>query len=96
MGQLMWYTTKVGPDVENAARYLDVHMSHPESEHWKALGSLIGYLKVKNKKSIIFRTLKVIKAVTFCDSNYATNKETRNIFSVIVPTLGGTLLICSL
>ena len=29
VGQLMWYTTKVGPDVENLARELVVHMSHP-------------------------------------------------------------------
>ena len=31
VGQLMWYTTKVGPDVENTARELAVHMSHPGS-----------------------------------------------------------------
>ena len=43
----MWYTTKVGPDVKNAARELAVHMSHPETEHWKALGRLIGYIKGK-------------------------------------------------
>ena len=29
IGQLIWYTTKVGPDVGNAARELTVHMSHP-------------------------------------------------------------------
>ena len=45
VGQLMWYTTKVGTDAENAARELEVHMSHPGPEHWKALGRLIGYLK---------------------------------------------------
>ena len=43
----MWYTTKVGPDMENAARELTVHMSHPGPDHWKALGSLIGYIKGK-------------------------------------------------
>ena len=30
MGQLMWYTTKVGPDVSNVEIELAVHMSHPE------------------------------------------------------------------
>ena len=29
LGQLMWYTNKVGPDVEKVARELAVHMSHP-------------------------------------------------------------------
>ena len=43
----MWYTTNVGPDMENAARELAVHMSHPGTEHWKALGRLIEYLKGK-------------------------------------------------
>ena len=47
MEKLMWYTTKVGTDVANAARELAVHMSHPGPEHWKALGRLIGYLKGK-------------------------------------------------
>ena len=47
VGHLMWYTIKVGPDVANAARELAVHMSRPGTEHWKVLGRLIGYLKVK-------------------------------------------------
>ena len=47
VGQLMWYTTKVGPDLENTAMELAVHMSHPGPEHWKGLGRLIGYLKGK-------------------------------------------------
>ena len=29
LGQLMWYTTKVGPEMVNVARELEVHMSHP-------------------------------------------------------------------
>ena len=47
VGQLMWYTTKVVPDVANMARYLVVHMSHPGPENWKELGRLIVYLKGK-------------------------------------------------
>ena len=42
---LMWYTTKVGPDVANVARRLAVHISHPGPEHWKAVGQMIGCLK---------------------------------------------------
>ena len=29
VGQLMWYTTKVGPDMANTARELVVHMINP-------------------------------------------------------------------
>ena len=32
VGKLMWYTTKVGPDMENVARKLEVHMIHTGPE----------------------------------------------------------------
>ena len=91
----MGYTTKVRPDVANATRELAVHMSHPGPEHWKALGRLIGYLKGKQTKGVIIRKPKVLKEVMFCDSNYATDKETRKSVSGLVATLGGKLLTCS-
>ena len=78
VGELMWYTTKVGPGVANMARGLAVHMSHPGTEHWKALGPLIDYLKGKETKGIIIIKTKFLKAVIFCDSDYVTDKETRN------------------
>ena len=92
---LMWYTTNVGPDVANASREFSVNMSHTGTEHWNALGSLIGYLKGKETKIIVVRKPKVIKAVMFCDSNYATDKETINSVIGIFDTLGGKLLTCS-
>ena len=94
MGQLIWYTTKVVPGVKNAGRELAVHMIHPGPDHWKALRSLIGYLKGKETKVIIIRKPKVLKAVMFCGLNYATDKKTRNSVSGLVETLGGTLLTC--
>ena len=91
----MWYTTNVESDVVNAARDLAVHMSNPGTEHQKALGRMIGYLKVKNTKCIIIRNTKVLKAVMSYDSNWATNKETRNTVSGIVTTIKVTLRLCS-
>ena len=91
----MWYTTKVGPDAANAARELAVHMSNSGPEHWKLLGCLIGYLKGKETKGTIIIKPKVMKSVMFCYLNYATYKETRNIVSGLVATLGGTLLTFS-
>ena len=90
----MWYTIKVGHNVANVARELAVHMSHPGSEHWKALGLLIGYLKGKETKSIIIIKPKVMKAVILCDYNYATDKETRKSLIGLAATLGRTLPTC--
>ena len=70
-------------------------MSHPGPEHWKKLGHLIGYLKGKETEGIVIRNPKVLKAVIYFDSNYATDKETRNSVSSFVTTLGGTILTCS-
>ena len=71
-----------------------MHTIHPGTDHWKALGRLIGYLKGKDTKGIIIRNPKVLKAVMFCDSNYATDREKIKIVRGLVATLGGTLLIC--
>ena len=79
----------------NSTRELAVHMSHSRPDHWKELGRLIGYLKFKETKGIIVRKPKVLKAVMFCDSNYATYKETIKSVSGLVTTLGRTLLTCS-
>ena len=70
-------------------------MSHPRPEHWKTLGHLIGYLKGKKTKVIIIRKPKILKAIIFCDSIYATDKEKRKSVIGLVSTFGGTLLMCS-
>ena len=66
--QLMWYTSKVVPDVENTARELTVHI--------KVFGRLIGYLKVLEIKVIVIRNHKVLKDVMFWCSNYAKDNYT--------------------
>ena len=71
-----------------------VQISHYGPEHWKALGRLIGYIKVKDTKGIFNRNPNVIKDIMFCDSNYAKDKETRKSGIGLVTTLGGTLLTC--
>ena len=91
----MWYTTDVGDDVTDTTMDLAVQMSHPGTEHRKELRRLIGYLKGKYTKCIITRKPKALKADMFCDSKYATDKETINSVSGLVAILGGTLLTYS-
>ena len=61
----MWYKTKVIPSVVNVARELVIHISHPETKHWKALGRLVGYIKGKETKCIVIRKPKGIKGVIY-------------------------------
>ena len=44
MGQLMWYTTREGPDVENVTGGLEVLMNHRGTENWKGLVLSIVYI----------------------------------------------------
>ena len=80
--------------MEKVARELELHMSHPGTDHWKALGRLIGYLKGKETKGIVILNPKFIKAVMCCDQNYATDKETRNNVSGLVATNGRKIPTC--
>ena len=87
VGQIMWYTIKVGPEMANTEREFEVHMSNPRTEHPKALGDFIVYLKVKETKIIAIRKPKVLKAVMFCDSKNSTYKETRKSVSGLIATI---------
>ena len=43
-GKLLYYMTKVAPEMANAVRDLSSHMSNPGAEHWKAMERCVGYL----------------------------------------------------
>ena len=53
---------------------------------------LIVYLKGNYTNEIIIIKPKVMKAVMFCDLDYATEKDTIKSVICLVTTLGGTLL----
>ena len=80
--------------MENVERNLALHIIHTGTEHWKSLGRLILYLKVKETKGIAIKNPKVLKAVIFCDSDYSMDKEKGKSVRGIVATLGGTILTC--
>jgi hypothetical protein len=44
VGKILYYTTKMAPDIGNAARELATHLSNPDEEHWKASEICDGYL----------------------------------------------------
>jgi hypothetical protein len=48
LGKIQYFQTEIGPTICNAKRELAGHLQHPNEEHWKALGRLVGYLKLNN------------------------------------------------
>ena len=67
---------------KNSFRYI------PENESEQ---DILGF---NMSKCILIRKPKVMKYVMFCNSNYTTDKETRNSVSSLVATLGGIPITC--
>jgi hypothetical protein len=55
VGKIMYYTTKLAPELSNAARELASHLSNPGEEHWIELGKCVGYLRYGKNLSLIYR-----------------------------------------
>ena len=55
VGQVMFFTTKLGPKLGNATRALSGFMGNPGEVHWSALGRLIGYMKGMQLKGILYK-----------------------------------------
>jgi hypothetical protein len=45
VGKVMHYTTKLAPELSNAARELVSHLLNPGDEHWIELGKCVGYMR---------------------------------------------------
>jgi hypothetical protein len=83
---------KIGRTICNATRELGGHLQHPNEEHWKALGRLVGYLKFKNPFILTLRSPEALRGIHFADSNYAQREETCRSVSWGLDTIGGTLV----
>jgi hypothetical protein len=55
LGTIMYYTTKLAPELSNAARELASHLSNPGEEHWIKLGKSVGYLRYGKNLNLIYR-----------------------------------------
>jgi hypothetical protein len=91
-GKVMWYTTKVGPEVANAARDLTSHLSNPGEEQWKFLERCVGYLTAlpEEYRSLTYRRPPELRSIMWTDSDMAKCEETRKRFTGGLSTIGGT------
>ena len=92
-GKILYYMTKVGPELANAARDLSSHMDCPGEEHWKALERCVGYLTSLNEedRALTLRRPKELRSISYADADYAKCEDTRSSISGAICTLGGTL-----
>ena len=78
----MYLVTKIFPEGSNAARELSRQFGNPSDEHWKELEKFIGFLRRdQDKIKFTITKPKELRAVSLCDSNYATNSENRKSVS---------------
>ena len=64
VGKVMYYTTKLAPELSNAARErLASHLSNPGEEHWHELGRLVGYLRQKKNLNLIYRKPRELRSI---------------------------------
>jgi len=91
VGKIMYYTTKIAPEISSAARELATHLSNPGKLHWKSLERCVGYIIHKTKDGLIYRRPRNLTSISYCDSDYATDPTDRKSISGRLNTLGGTL-----
>jgi hypothetical protein len=71
VGKIMYYATKIAPDICNAVRELAGHLSNPGTEHWKALEQCDRYLTDTGTQPLCLRKPRVLQSISDCDSDYA-------------------------
>jgi hypothetical protein len=61
VGKIMYYATKISPEICNAVRELAGHLSNPGKDHWKALERCVGYLTDQGTKALCLRKPRVLQ-----------------------------------
>jgi len=92
VGKLMYYMTKVAPEISNAVRELAGQMIKPNQEHWKVVERAVGYVLSEPHQGLILRKPKDLKPYVYADADYAKNEEDRRSISGRISTLGGMLV----
>jgi hypothetical protein len=90
VGKIMYYTTKIAPELSNAVRELAGHLSNPSEEHWKALERCVGYIQHEHHSGLAFRRPRELRSISDCDSDYA-NSDDRKSITGRVNTVGGMI-----
>jgi hypothetical protein len=91
VGKIMYYATKIAPEICNAVRELAGHLSNTGEDHWKVLERCVGYLTDQATKASCLRKPRVLQSISYCDSDYAKDENDRRSVSGQINTLGGMI-----
>ena len=91
VGQIMFFTTKLGLKLGNSTRALSGFMSNPNEAHWTALGRIVGYLKGRSFNGILYVEPESFRVISFADTDYGNCTETRRSVGCTIITIGGCL-----
>jgi hypothetical protein len=92
VGKVMFYASKVGPNLVCSSQELATHMSNPGEEHWKGIKHMVGHLKmVLEKPGMILRKPMNLRIISFLNSSYVSCADTRRSVSGELHTLGGMI-----
>jgi hypothetical protein len=80
-GRIMYYATKIAPEICKAVRELAGHLSNPGEDYWKALERCVGYLTDQGTKALCLKKPRVLQPISDCDSDYAKNDNDRRSVS---------------
>jgi hypothetical protein len=94
LGKIMFIIAKIFPEWVNAARELARHFLNPgRLNHWEEPGRYTGYLEqAESGIGLAYQKPKELRALSYVDSNNATNKEDRRSVSGGIYTVGGTII----
>jgi hypothetical protein len=95
LGKLMYYMTKLAPEIANAVRELATHMTEPGKEHWRWLTRCARYVcgaESREGHYFLIKRPRELRVICKSDSDYAKCEMTRKSISGQIVTLGGSLI----
>jgi len=92
VSKLMYYMTKVAPEIANVVSKLAGQMMKPNGTHWKAVEQVAGYVLSKPYQGLTFYKPKNLKPYIFADANYAKDEDDSRSISGQTSTMGEMLV----
>ncbi|KAJ9506960.1 hypothetical protein QJQ45_016556, partial [Haematococcus lacustris] len=89
VGGLLWLSTCTRPDIAFAVGQLTRYMQAPTREHEQAAQGVLRYLRGTARQGLVFRGSCSGELVGFCDSDYASCKQSRRSTTGYVFILSG-------